>query len=146
MANEENDVISDRPPGFPRKETIHFADNRVDKDTGTWRLRGIFENGDLSLSPGLFARIRLPTGAAHDAKLISEQALGTDQGQKFVYVVDDKNRVSYRRIQVGRQHHGLRAVTSGLEVGDKVIVSGLQRASPGKEVTPVLVPMAGGER
>jgi RND family efflux transporter MFP subunit len=146
LANEENEITSDRPQGFPRKGTIHFADNRVDKDTGTWRLRGVFENKELSLVPGLFARIRLPIGAAHDAMLIPEQALGTDQGQKFVYVVDDKNHVLSRRVHVGRLHHGLRAITSGLEAGEKVIVSGLQRARPGAEVTPVLVPIAGGEK
>jgi hypothetical protein len=85
----------------------------------------------------LFVRIRLPIGVPHHAKLISEQALGADQGQKFVYVIDEKNRVSYRRVQIGRLHHGLRAVT-GLEVGEKVIVSGLQRARPGNPVTPLL--------
>jgi RND family efflux transporter MFP subunit len=141
LANEENDTSTDQK-GFPRKGTIHFADNRVDPDTGTWRLRGIFRNEDLSLSSGLFVRVRLPIGDPFDALLVAEQALGTDQGQKFVYVVDEHNMVSSRRVQIGRLHHGLRAITSGLNAGEKVIVSGLQRARPGIEVTPVVVPMA----
>ncbi len=127
--------------GFPRLGKIHFADNKVDADTGTWQLRGIFANHDFSLTPGLFVRIRLPMGSAYKATLVSEQALGTDQGQKYVYVVDKDNKVNYRRIQVGRLHHGLRAISDGLAVGEHVIVSGLQRARPNGEVTPSLVPM-----
>ena len=105
------------------------------------RLRGLFANKDLSLAPGLFVRIRLPMGAAYEATLVAEKALGTDQGQKFVYVVDKDNMVAYRRVQVGRLHHGLRAISEGLAEGDNVIVSGLQRAKPGHAVTPDMVPM-----
>lgn len=126
---------------FPHQGTIHFADNKVDPDTGTWRLRGVFANADEALSAGLFVRIRLPIGSPYMAKLVAEQALGTDQGQKFVYVVDKANKVSYRRVVAGRLHHGLRAIVDGLEVGEKVIVSGLQRARPGIDVTPVEIPM-----
>ena len=124
-----------------REGKINFADNKVDADTGTWRLRAKFDNKDSALSSGLFVRIRLPIGEPFEAKLIAEQALGTDQGQRFVYVVGDNNKVEYRPVQVGRIHHGLRAITKGLEVGDKVIVSGLQRARPNIPVTPKLVPM-----
>jgi RND family efflux transporter MFP subunit len=150
LANEENENGTDQT-GFPRMGTIHFADNRVDPDTGTWRLRGLFDNRDLSLVPGLFVRIRLPIGVPHAATLVSEQALSADQGQKFVYVVDDKNIVSYRRVKVGRQHGELRAVgepvivkgviTEGLKVGEKVIVSGLQRARANEPVSFVEVAM-----
>lgn len=126
---------------FPHKGAIHFADNRVDPDTGTWRLRGVFANPNEELAAGLFVRIRLPIGTPYTAKLVAEQALGTDQGQKFVYVVDKANKVAYRRVVAGRLHKGLRAISEGLEEGEKVIVSGLQRARPGIEVTPVEVPM-----
>jgi len=143
LANEEKDTSGEQQ-GFPRQGTIHFADNKVDSDTGTWRLRGLFSNKDLSLSPGLFVRVRLPIGEPYEAKLVAEQALGTDQGQKFVYVVDAHNKVSKPHVEVGRLHNGLRAITKGLNVGDKVIVSGLQRARPDIEVTPLLVPMPSG--
>src|SRR5262249_46077928 len=80
LANEE---------GYPSEGIVNFADNRVAPDTGTWRLRGLFDNSDRVLSPGLYVRMRLPIGDPHDATLVAEQALGTDQGQKFVYVVKD---------------------------------------------------------
>jgi RND family efflux transporter MFP subunit len=127
--------------GFPKQGTINFADNRVDPDTGTWRLRGLFHNADHALSPGLFVRMRAPIGKPYTATLVSEEALGTDQGQKFVYVVDDKNKVEYRRVKVGRLHDGLRVITLGLAPMERVVVSGLQRVRPGIEVTPKLVDM-----
>jgi multidrug efflux system membrane fusion protein len=127
--------------GFSRKGTIHFADNKIDPDTGTWRLRGKFDNPDEKLSCGMFVRIRLPIGTEHTATLVSEKALGTDQGQKFVYVVDEKHVVSTRQVEVGPLHHGLRAITKGLQPGEMVIVNGLQRARPGIVVTPVVMEM-----
>jgi RND family efflux transporter MFP subunit len=126
---------------FPRRGVTNFADNRVDSDTGTWRLRGLFDNPDHALAPGLFVRIRLPIGNPYRATLVSEEALGTDQGQKFVYVVNAKDTVEYRRVKVGRLHDGLRVITDGLVPAEKVVVSGLQRVRPGIEVSPKLVDM-----
>lgn len=127
--------------GFPRKGTINFADNKVDPDTGTWRLRATYENKDLSLSPGLFVRVRLPIGNPYETVLVAEQALGTDQSQKFLFVVDEHKMVTYRRVKVGRQHHGMRAIAEGLKPGEQVIVSGLQRARQGIEVNPKVITM-----
>jgi RND family efflux transporter MFP subunit len=116
------------PPS--RQGLIDFADNRIDPDTGTWRIRARFDNPDRSLLPGLYVRMRLPIGDKYRAILVSEQGLGTDQGQRYVFVVDDSNKVVYRRVKVGRLHHGLRAIMDGLSETDKVIVSGLQRVRP----------------
>ena len=127
--------------GFPRQGTINFAENRVDPDTGTWRLRGRFDNHDNALTPGLFVRMRLPIGVPHQAILITEEALGTDQGQKFIYVIDDAGKAEYRRIKVGRLHDGMRVIDSGLETGEKVVVNGLQRVRPGIEVKAEVVAM-----
>jgi len=132
--------------GFPHQGVINFADNRVDADTGTWRLRGRFDNADHALTPGLFVRVRLPIGESYQATLIAEEALGTDQGQKFVYVVDDKNHVDYRRIKVGRLQDGLRVIIDGLSTGEKIVVSGLQRVRQGVEVVPEVVPMPASKR
>ncbi len=138
--------------GFPHKGVINFADNRVDADTGTWRLRGKFANPDLhssanvghipehALSPGLFVRVRLPLGESHDSILIPEAALGTNQGQKFVFVVDDKGQVVQRDITVGRLYKGMRVVVAGLTVKEKIVVDGLQRVRNGIEVNAELVP------
>lgn len=124
--------------GFPRQGTINFADNRVDPDTGTWRLRGLFANPDYMLSPGLFVRMRAPVGEPYRATLIPEQALGTDQGQKYVYVVNDHNQVERRTVKVGALHSGLRVITENLSPNEKVIVRGLQRVRPQMEVSPKL--------
>jgi RND family efflux transporter MFP subunit len=121
--------------GYSLRGTINFADNRVDADTGTWRLRALVKNADLALSPGLFVRVRLLIGNPYRALLIPEQALGTDQGQKYVYVVDQANKASYRRVKVGRLHEGHRVITEGLTKDDRVIVSGLQRVRPGIEIS-----------
>ena len=126
---------------FPHAGTVNFADNRVDPDTGTWRLRGIFANPQHVLSPGLFVRIRLPIGEPYAAILISEQALSTDQGQKFVYVVSGDGEVAYRRVKVGRLHNRLRVITEGLAPNEKVVVSGLQRIRPGAKVNAKVVDM-----
>ena len=132
--------------GYPHAGTINFADNRVDADSGTWRLRGRFDNSDGLLTPGLFVRVRLPIGGPVKSLLITEEALGTDQGQKFVYVVKPDKMVEYRRIKVGRIHDGLRVVLDGLTTGEQIIHSGLQRARPGNPVAPKVVEMPGAER
>jgi RND family efflux transporter MFP subunit len=126
---------------FPIQGRINFADNRVDSDTGTWRLRGVFKNADHALTPGLFVRLRLPTSEPYQPTLVCEQALSTDQGQKSVWVVDAANKTSYRRVKAGRQHGGLRVITDGLAPNEKIVVSGLQRVHEGGEITPKEVPM-----
>jgi RND family efflux transporter MFP subunit len=117
--------------GFSRHGTINFADNRVDPNTGTLRVRAIFPNAERILSAGLFVRIRLPVGTPHPALLIPEQALGTDQGQKFLYVVTPANEVEYRKVKIGPMSDGLRVIEDGLKAGERVIVNGLQRVRPG---------------
>src|SRR5262249_13103101 len=82
--------------GYPYTGTLDFVENRINPGTGTLRVRGVFSNpkpaqGERALESGLFARIRVPTSKAKKALLITERAVGTDQGQKFVYVVDNKN-------------------------------------------------------
>jgi multidrug efflux pump subunit AcrA (membrane-fusion protein) len=85
--------------------------------------------------------MRLPTGEPYRPTLVSEQALSTDQGQKSVFVVDASNKVSYRRVKVGRQHDGLRVVLDGLTPNERIVVRGLQRVHEGGEVVPREIPM-----
>jgi RND family efflux transporter MFP subunit len=122
--------------GYPHEGTINFVDNRLDDMAGTLRLRGVFPNPNRILSAGLFVRVRLPIGKAHPAILVPDRALGSDQGQKFVYVTNDKNEVVYRRVKVGRTQDGMRVIEEGLAEGEWVIVEGLQRARPGSKVEP----------
>jgi RND family efflux transporter MFP subunit len=77
-------------PGHELKGQIDFEDNLLDAGTGTYRVRAVLDNKDGFLSPGLFARVRLYVGRKHPATLVPEQALGTDQGQKFIFVVKPK--------------------------------------------------------
>jgi len=127
--------------GFPHQGTINFVDNQVNPKTGTLRVRGVFPNKDEGLSPGYFARVRVPIGRPHQALLVSDRALDTDQGQKILYVVNDKSEVVSRPIRVGAQHDGLRAIEDGLKPGERVIVTGLQQVRPGIIVDPKLVEM-----
>ena len=130
--------------GFPHQGTIDFEDNQVNPKTGTLRVRGVFPNKDELLSPGLFARVRVPIGRAHRALLLADRALDTDQGQKVVYVVNEKNEVVSRPVRLGALHDGLREITEGLKPGEKVIVNGLQQVRPGLTVEPRLVEMPNG--
>ena len=116
-------------------------DNQVNPKTGTLRLRGVFPNKDQVLLPGLFARVRVPLGRPHQALLVTERAIDTDQGQKILYVVNDKNEVVSRPVRLGALHDGLRAIEDGLKPGERVIVDGLQQVRPGATVEPKLVDM-----
>ena len=127
--------------GYPHRGTINFVDNQVNPKTGTLRVRGVFPNKDEALSPGYFARVRVPIGVPHKALLVTERALDTDQGQKVVYVVDKDNRVASRPVRLGALHDGLREITDGLKPGERVIVNGLQQVRPGMTVEPNLVDM-----
>jgi RND family efflux transporter MFP subunit len=127
--------------GFPHRGTINFADNQVNPKTGTLRVRGVFPNKDEVLSPGYFARVRVPVSPPHRALLVYDRALDNDQGQKVLYVVNDKNQVVSRPVRVGALHDDLRAVEGGLKPRERVIVNGLQQVRPGATVEPKLVPM-----
>ena len=84
----------------------------------------------------MFVRIRVPIGDPHPSLLISEQALGSDQGQKFVYVVNGRNEVTYRRVEIGMLQDGLRVIQKGLAANERVVVRGLQRIRPGIKIEP----------
>src|SRR5438105_1062904 len=127
--------------GFPHQGTVNFVDNQVNPKTGTLRVRGVFPNKDEALSPGFFARVRVPIGRPHKALLVTDRAIDNDQGEKILYVVNDKNEVVSRPIRLGALHDGLRAIEDGLKLGERVIVSGLQLVRPGVTVEPKVVDM-----
>jgi RND family efflux transporter MFP subunit len=129
--------------GYPHRGTINFVDNLVNPKTGTLRVRGVFPNKGEALAPGYFARVRVRIGYPHRALLVSDRALDTDQGQKIVYVVNDKNEVVSRPVRLGALHDGQREITDGLKPGEQVIVNGLQQVRLGITVEPNLVDMPG---
>jgi len=122
--------------GFPHKGYIDFVDNQLDPDTGTIRGRAVFPNPDLTLTPGLFARIRIPGSGKYNAILLPDEAIGSDQSQRFVMIVNDENTAEYRKVVLGPKVNGLRIIREGLEPEDWVIVKGLQRVRPGVKVDP----------
>jgi membrane fusion protein, multidrug efflux system len=132
LANEE---------GFPRTGHMDFLDNRLNSVSGTIRGRAVFANADGALTPGLFVRLQVAGNGSSRALLIQDRAVGTDLDKKFVFVMGPDKTIQYRPVQLGPVVDGLRIVRSGLEVGDLVVVNGLQRVRPGVTVNPVMVAM-----
>ncbi len=122
--------------GFPHKGYIDFVDNRLDPNTGTMTGRAIFPNPDFTLTPGLFARVRIPGSGKYEALMIPDEAIGTDLSQKFVFVVNDQSIVEYRAVQLGPIISGLRVIREGLKPEDWVISKGIQRARANIKVDP----------
>jgi RND family efflux transporter MFP subunit len=121
--------------GFPREGVIDFVDNTYNASTGTLQIRGRFKNEDASLYPNAFVRIRIAGTPKHEAILITDRAIATDQGQKFVLLVDDNSLVQVRPVELGPVVDGLRVVRKGLGPDDRVIINGLANARPGSKVT-----------
>jgi multidrug efflux pump subunit AcrA (membrane-fusion protein) len=98
--------------------------------------RAVFPNPDRILTPGLFARVRIPGSGEYTALLLPDEAIGTDQTQRFAFVVDDQHTVEYRKVELGPIIDGLRVIRGGLTPEDWVIVNGVQRVRPGATVDP----------
>lgn len=127
--------------GYAREGVVQSVDNRINTTSGTIRVRAVFNNTDGQLVPGMYARIRLGGTEPHQAVLIEERAIGTDQDKRFVLVVDDQGRTAYRQVSLGASQGKLRVVTNGLQPGERIVVNGLQRVRPGETVAPNLVSM-----
>lgn len=132
--------------GTPHTGQLQLIDNQVDAQSGTVRVRAVFDNADGALMPGQFARIRMGQAASTSAVLVSERAVGTDQSKKYVMVVGTGANgdavAEYREVQLGAPVDGLRIVTAGLKAGERIVVNGLQRVRPGAHIDPQQVPMA----
>lgn len=122
--------------GWPHEGYLDYIDNTVNTNTGTIQVRGVWPNPDGLLFPGLFARIRVPTVPHDGALLVSERAIGTDLGGKFLLIVGEGDVVELRHVELGQLEDGLRVIISGLAPGERYIINGLQRARPGLPVTP----------
>jgi multidrug efflux system membrane fusion protein len=133
--------------GFPHQGYIDFVNNQFNPLTGTIAVRGVFANpkspqGARLYAPGMFVRVRLPIGEPHPALLVIDRAIGSDQGLKYVYVVDAANKVQYRRVKTGPlQPDGLRVISEGLQPGERVVVGSLQQVRPGAVINPAAMPM-----
>jgi membrane fusion protein, multidrug efflux system len=122
--------------GFPHEGTIDFSDNSFDPTTGTLLIRGSFPNRDGFLTPGNFVRVRVASGPKYNALLVADRAIGSDQDQSFVYVMDSRNIARLRHIKTGQLAEGLRVVKSGLQPDDVVIINGIIKVRPDSPVKP----------
>jgi len=145
---------------FPFSGMLDFVGNQLDPDTGSIGARATFLNEDLQLAAGLFGRLKLPTSRPHEALLVADEAVGTDQTNRYIFVVNDKNEVESRIVEVGQLQGQLREVkryrtlidtaedgsnvrrqVEVLKPTDRIIVQGLLRAKAGAKVDPRLVNM-----
>jgi RND family efflux transporter MFP subunit len=128
--------------GYPHEGRFDFASATVDPNTGTLLLRGVFDNPRVGaaaprLLAGMFARIRIPVDVRDRALLVSERALGVDQGGRYALVVNDQGVVEQRPVKGGALIEGMRVIEEGLKGDEWVVVDGIQRARPGAKITPV---------
>ncbi|MEP9349307.1 efflux RND transporter periplasmic adaptor subunit [Xanthobacter sp. KR7-225] len=123
--------------GFPHTGKLDYIAPQVDPNLGTLTVRGIFDNKDFGLLPGLFARVRLPLGDASPTILVPDAAISHNQLGAYVLTVSADNVVSQTTVTTGQlQANGLRSITAGLKLGDRIIINGLQRAVPGSKIDP----------
>ncbi len=128
--------------GFPHEGHHNFVNNTVNQATGTITVRGVVPNplpphGRRLLTPRMFVRVQQPIGPPHQAFLVIDRALGTDQGVKFLYVVDAENTVQSRRVTTGAlQDDGLRVIESGLNPDDRVVIGSLQQLRARMQIDP----------
>jgi RND family efflux transporter MFP subunit len=123
--------------GYPYVGTLDYASPTVNQATGTLAVRGILKNADRVLLPGYFVRVRIAEEQQNNL-LIPDAALGSDQGGRYVLVVNKDNVVEQRAVTIGPKVGDLRAIDRGLKGDDRVVVAGILRAIPGQKVDPQL--------
>jgi len=126
---------------YARAGRVDFLANAADRKTGTVRARAVVDNPDGRLTPGLFAKVKLDTGAPQPRVLVADQSIGTDQGRRYVLVVGAGDKTEYRPVELGPMANGLRVIEQGLQPGDRIVVKGLVR--PGMQVTPLAASIEG---
>jgi multidrug efflux system membrane fusion protein len=123
--------------GYPHKGVLDYVAPEVDPTTGTLQLRAVFENADRAQLPGFFVRLRAPlVNQKHDALLVPDQVLGTNQAGSYLLVIGKDDQVEERKVVPGQLFGALREIVEGLNPDDRVVVTGLQRAIAGQKVAP----------
>ncbi|MEO8790872.1 MAG: efflux RND transporter periplasmic adaptor subunit [Chthoniobacteraceae bacterium] len=127
--------------GFPHGGFIDFIDNKLDTTTGTIQLRGVIPNPDGALTSGLFARMRTTGSAPYRTLLVPDLAVGTEQNERYLFVVKKDDTVASRKVKLGQLFGGLRSIVDGLKPDERVIVNGLQLVRQGAKAKPVSAPI-----
>ena len=122
--------------GFPREGRVDFSDNELSPGTGTLKMRAVVPNDDRRLRVGMFVRARLTLDRPRETLLVPERAVGIDQGQRFVYIINGDSEVEYRKVSTGQVFDGKLAIVEGLKPQDRVITEGLHLLRPGQAVQP----------
>jgi RND family efflux transporter MFP subunit len=122
--------------GYPHRGTLDYAAPTINASTGTLTVRGILDNPNRVLLPGYFVHVRVPEAEENDALLVPDAALGSDQGGRYLLVVNKDNVVEQRKVEIGAVVNDMRVIEKGLNADDRVIVAGLLRAIPGQKVDP----------
>jgi RND family efflux transporter MFP subunit len=133
--------------GFPHRGKINYVAPDIDPQTATILVRGVFENKNHALLPGMFVRLRVPMGPPKaDALLVPDRLLQQNQEGRYLLVVGANDEVEERSVQLGELDGQLRVITAGLKPDDKVVITGLDRAIPGRKVNtrPISIASATG--
>ena len=123
--------------GTPHEGRLDFIDSGLDTTTGTIQARAVFDNATKELIPGLFVHLRIPSGPSGPRRWCRKARSAWTSPGPILLVADGKGGVVSRRVTLGPQQGGLRVIASGLEPTDKVVIDGLQNATPGRPVTVV---------
>ncbi len=123
----------------PFKGKLDFAENRVDQETGTMRIRARFDNPDFVLQPGLFGRVEVSASNTYTGILVPDDAIGSDQDQRVVYVVAEDGSFTTKPVRLGPRLYGYRVIREGMTGDETIVVNGLTRLRPGVVVDAKLV-------
>jgi multidrug efflux system membrane fusion protein len=118
---------------------LDFAENRLDRETGTMRVRARLPNPDGVLQPGMFGRISVPGSLPHPGILLPDEAIAADQNRRIVFVVDESGLVSAKPVRTGPRIDGYRVIREGMTGDETVVVNGMMRVRPGITVRPKLI-------
>ncbi|MDO6602131.1 efflux RND transporter periplasmic adaptor subunit [Arenibacter palladensis] len=123
---------------FVHEAKMDFVDNEIDISTGTIESRAVLENKDHLLEPGMFGKARIAGSAEHEAIMIPDEIIGTNQSIRFVYVLGEGNLVTTKNVTLGPLHsNGLRIIRDGISQEDKLITNNIQKIRQGIAVTPI---------
>ena len=122
--------------GYPHQGKLDYVAPTINQSTGTLAVRGLVPNDKRVLLPGYFVRVRVPFSEEKDSLLVPDTALGSDQGGRYLLVVNGDNVVEQRKVQIGPLDNGLRVIESGLKPDDRVVIAGLLRVIPGQKIEP----------
>lgn len=131
MKQDKVSVAATPAGSTPEKGLLTLVDNTVDTRTGTIRLRATFENSHRRLWPGQFVQVELPLGMAARALTIATRAVQSGREESYVYVVDNDNRASYRKIRPLFEYNDRTVVDGEVAEGDRIVVDGQVRLAPG---------------